>query len=377
VGVGVSALCYSGGGESTSPPARDKGEVSPEVKRRLASIIVVHYGAYATLSTCLRSIIRHTSNVEIIVVDNDRLPTSFAQQFPVVKLIRSGSNIGFGAACNAGARAASGGVLVFMNNDVEVRAGWLSSLIEPFSSPSVGSTCPLIVVRKNPGAVMAAGGDSDFMALAWNRMTGRGSGTDADRDGFFYAPGCCVAVRRAAFDRVGGFDEALFLFLEDVDLSWRLRMGGWRIVYASHSVIHHAWMTSTSKLTPADMQYLFNRNRLRLILKNYSGTTVLRIFCTYVVLQTGLILWIVRRRQVSELHAAIAAWLWNLRNIPSTVKARKSTQIRRKRSDGDVVRFMYDGIAGIHLALGTMKHPLYEAYFNRRAKQISNDAPAA
>jgi hypothetical protein len=196
-------------------------------------------------------------------------------------------------------------------------------------------------------------------------MMGRGRGTGADRTRFFYAPGCCVAVRRAAFDWIGGFDESLFLFLEDVDLSWRLRMAGWGIVYASDSVVYHEWMASTSQLTPADIQYLFNRNRLRLILKNYGGATLLRILSAYFVLQLGLILWIVRRRQGLELRAALAAFLWNLRNLPNNIEARERAQIKRRRSDGDVVRFMYGGIAGIHLALGTMKHPVFETYFNR------------
>lgn len=359
-----------GGGEIASPPTCDKRGVDPGAGQQLISVIVVHYGAYDSLSTCLSSVIRHTRNVEIIVVDNNELPRSFAEKFPAVKLIRSGGNIGFGAACNAGAKVASGWVLVFMNNDVEVRAGWLGALVKPFSSPSVGSTCPSVVVSKNPEAVITAGGESDFVAFAWNRMVSRDSGTDAAREVFFYAPGCCVAVRRAAFDWAGGFDEPLFLFLEDVDLSWRLRMAGWSIVYTSDSTIHHEWMSSTSKLTSADMQYLFNRNRLRLILKNYGGATVVRTFSVYIVLQLGLVLWILRRRQVLELRAVVAAWLWNLRNIPNTVKARQFAQIRRKRSDGDVVRFMRPGIAGIHLALGTMKHPLFEAYFNRTAKQM-------
>jgi len=363
--VGVGALGRSGGGERASQLTSHEREVNVEFGRQLVSIIVVHYGAFVTLSSCLNSIIRHTPNVEIIVVDNNQLPASFVEKFPAVKLIRSGSNIGFGAACNAGAKAASGLVLVFMNNDIEVSAGWLSALIRPFSSPSVGSTCPLVVLRKNPEVVNAAGGDADFVAFAWNRLMGRERSTDADRTRFFYAPGCCVAVRRTAFDWIGGFDESMFLFLEDVDLSWRLRMAGWDIVYAGDSVVYHEWMASTSQLTPTDIQYLFNRNRLRLILKNYGGATLLRVLMAYVVLQLGLILWIVRRRQVLELRAVIAALLWNLRNLPNNLKARQHAQLSRRRSDRDIVRFMYRGIAGIHLVLGTMKHPVFETYFNR------------
>lgn len=329
------------------------------------SVIVVHYGTQDHLSRCLNSIVTHTPNIEIIVIDNNQLPADFSWTCPYVRLIRSGSNVGFGAACNAGARVAVGSVLVFMNNDVEVGAGWLGPMIQQLSTGSVACACPLVVLRDRPEVVNAAGGEADFVAFAWNRRIGRTRHGGAGETDFFYAPGCCIAVRRDIFDQVGGFDESLFLFLEDVDLSWRIRMAGWGIVYVGDSVVYHEWMGSTSQLAPSDIQYLFNRNRLRLILKNYSHLKLIRVLPTYIALQIGLILWIVGRRQVSELRAVLAAWFWNLRNLPSTIAGHQRAQSLRTKSDDEVMGFMYRGIAGIHLALGTMKHPVYEAYFKR------------
>jgi GT2 family glycosyltransferase len=338
------------------------------------SVIVVHYGTRDHLWRCLNSIITHTPNVEIIVVDNNQLPADFANIFSGVKLLRSGCNLGFGAACNTGAKIARGSVFVFMNNDVQVCEGWLSPLMQRISESSVGCVCPLVLLRGKPEIVNAAGGNADFIALAWNRSMGNLGRADADS--FFYAPGCCVAIRREVFDKVGGFDESLFLFLEDVDLSWRIRMAGWNIVYVSDSRVLHDWMGSTSQLAPSDIQYLFNRNRLRVILKNYGGVKLIHILPIYLALQLGLILWILRRQQALELRAVLAAWLWNLRNLPSTIRTHQHTQSLRRKSDGDIMQSMYRGIAGIHLALGTMKHPVFDAYFSRPPKKALQKNPA-
>ena len=340
-----------------------------EPKHISVSIIVVHYGSPDDLQECLDSLLTYSRDAEIIVVDNDDLPAEFMSAFPGIKLFRSLGNVGFGSACNRGARLSKGSVLVFMNNDVVVGPGWLHELLAPLSDPAVGAACPLVLFRDRPNLVNAAGGDSDLLAFAWNRnlLKPRNSRNIGP---LFYAPGSCFAVRDDAFRRVGGFDEFLFLFLEDVDLSWRIRLAGWNIALASESVVFHKWMTSTSKLAPSDIQYLFNRNRLRLILKNYSYTMLLGIVPVYLSLQLGLLLWIMARRKGSELRAVLAAWLWNLRKLPHTIRARQRVQHVRSRSDSEVIRYMYRGIAGVHLALGTMKHPVFENYFNRSKRVV-------
>jgi len=352
-----------------SPQIHDGVRRSHEESKHFSvSIIVVHYGSPDDLQECLDSLLTYSRDAEIIVVDNDDLPAEFMSAFPGVKLFRSLGNVGFGSACNRGARLSKGSVLVFMNNDVIVGPGWLHELLAPLSDPAVGAACPLVLFRDRPNLVNAAGGDSDLLAFAWNRnlLWPRDS---LSQGPLFYAPGSCFAVKTGAFRKVGGFDEFLFLFLEDVDLSWRMRLAGWEIALASESVVFHKWMASTSKLTPSDIQYLFNRNRLRLILKNYGNTKLLEIVPMYLSLQIGLLLWIMTRRQGLELRAVLAAWLWNLRNLSHTIRARLRAQHLRAKSDSEIIRYMYRGVAGVHLALGTMKHPVFESYFNRSNRE--------
>ena len=193
-------------------------------------MITSHYGSYDVLRNFLNSVETHTKGVEIIVVDNDRLPLDFNVSFPAVKLIRSGKNVGYGAACNIGAKLAKGSVLVFMNNDLEVCPNWLKPLAEVLMEPRIGGVCPLVLYRDKIDVVNAAGGDCDLVGLAWRR--GMGKSRNANLDGeFFWLTGCCLAIRKEVFNKIGGFDPSFFLFLEDVDLSWRLRIAGYDLAF--------------------------------------------------------------------------------------------------------------------------------------------------
>jgi GT2 family glycosyltransferase len=345
-------------------------------RARIVSIIIPHYGSYAVLKSCLNSILDHTKDAEVIVVDNDMLPSEFEEAYPSVRLTRVGSNQGFGLACNLGAEIAKGDLLVFMNNDMEVAQGWLNPLLRAVADDRVGAACPVVLYRERPNIVNSAGGSCDRVALGWNRGIGKPRNSEMER-GFFYLPGSCIVLRKAVFEKTGGFDPQLFLFLEDVDLSWRLRLAGYGLALVTKSTILHEWMKSTGRLSPSDIQYLHNRNRLRLILKNYSMMSLLLVLPIWAVLQLALLGWIIFRRQSLELRTVLAGWLWNTRNLSGTMRARASVQSLRTRKDSEVVKFMYPGMAGVHLLLGTMRHPAFEAYFKRGKNERSRSASSS
>lgn len=338
---------------------------TPRSTPNAVSVIIPHYGSYETLQNCLNSIMAHTRRAEVIVADNNQLPSDFSHLFPNVKLLRCGGNKGFGYACNLGAKSASNEILVFMNNDVEVTPNWLGPLLAPLSQASVGAACPLVVFRDNPDVVNAAGGDCDFLGLNWRRAIGAPRSMKIENT-FFWAPVECLAIRKNVFRKLGGFDESMFLLSEDVDLSWRMRTAGWNLSLALKSVVLHKYMASTSKLPRTRLQYFTYRNRLRLLLKNYGARQLIKVLLVYMVLELVLLCWIVYRNEGSDVRPLLKAWVWNLRNLRDTLQARRRAQSMRTRSDDEVMRLMYPGIAGIHLVLGTMKHPVFETYFNRR-----------
>lgn len=180
---------------------------------------------------------------EIVVVDDastDRTPELLGA-CRGVRTVRLDRNAGFAAACNAGAAAARGTYLHFLNNDALVTRGWLAPLVEAFAGERVVAVVSQL--RDPAGRVSEAGGIIWSDGHGWNY--GRGdspfdwryrSPRDVD-----YGSAASLAIEAGAFRRAGGFDSAFApAYYEDADLCFRLRAAGGRVVYQPRSVVYHA-----------------------------------------------------------------------------------------------------------------------------------------
>lgn len=212
-----------------------------------ASVIIPNYNGRRFLETCLGALDRQTypaEHTEIIVVDDASTDDSVAwmgEHYGRVKIVALAKNSGLAAGCNAGARAATGDLLVMLNNDTEVGPGWLAALVAAAAAhPDAGAIASKMLlfdrreVLHNAGDLMGADGIPRNRGV-WEVDEGQ---YDAHRE-VFGGCGGGVAYRRAAWEAAGGFDERLFMYLEDVDLAWRLQLLGWRAVFAPEARLYH------------------------------------------------------------------------------------------------------------------------------------------
>ncbi|MGI8806258.1 MAG: glycosyltransferase family 2 protein [Acidimicrobiales bacterium] len=251
------------------------------------SAVVVSYNSATYLPDCLRSL-RSEGVDDVVVVDNassDGSARVASDADPEVSVVETGANLGFGSGANRGVAAASGDYVLILNPDTVVEPGTVKALSEALDRDSGlavvgprlenldGSLYPS--VRRFPDLTVAFG--HAFLGLIWpaNPFTRRYRMLDwdhgqaaADVD---WVGGACFLVRRAAFDVVGGFDEAYFMYVEDVDLCWRLGQAGWRIGYEPGGRVVHA-LGGSSRLVPYRMIAEHHRSLLRFVSKSTAGT---------------------------------------------------------------------------------------------------------
>jgi N-acetylglucosaminyl-diphospho-decaprenol L-rhamnosyltransferase len=197
-----------------------------------ADVVIPTWRAREMLRRCLLALHADPSPKQVIVVDNasaDGTVELVRKEFPEVALVELQENVGFGRAVNAGAEAGGGAAIVLVNNDVLVAPGFVDAIVAPLASPAVGMVAGLTTMPDTE-LVDGFGIELDRTLAAYNRARKALVGTPAGR--LAMPSGGAAAYRRRAWEAVGGFDEALFAYGEDVDLGLRMRAAGWEAAEA-------------------------------------------------------------------------------------------------------------------------------------------------
>jgi N-acetylglucosaminyl-diphospho-decaprenol L-rhamnosyltransferase len=228
--------------------------------------VVINYEAGAALCECVRSLLADTSAGHpptVVVVDNgssDGSAAAVARALPAVTVLDPGANLGYARAANLGIAATDAPVVAVCNPDLEVREGAAGALLDRLDAEAdLGAVGPMICntdgtiypsARSVPRLRDAVG--HGLLGLVWptNPFTRRYRQLDADprrRRDVDWVSGAAVWLRRAALATVGGWDERYFMYVEDVDLCWQLRLRGWRVGYEPGAVVTHVQGATTAK----------------------------------------------------------------------------------------------------------------------------------
>jgi N-acetylglucosaminyl-diphospho-decaprenol L-rhamnosyltransferase len=236
--------------------------MSQEVK---VTVAVVSWNTRELLSDCLTSLRVDADGglVEVWVHDNastDGSADLVRERFPWAKLIAARKNIGFGAGVNAIAERTSSDWLVPANADIQVSPGALDALLHAGDRhPEAAVLAPRLLlpggstqhsVYPFPTLPFAlgylSGATSLSRPLARHWCIDRGFEPDRERD-VGWAVGAFLLVRRDAWEQVGGFDEAQWMYAEDLDLGWRLKRAGWTCRYVPEARVLHAESAATTR----------------------------------------------------------------------------------------------------------------------------------
>jgi hypothetical protein len=302
-----------------------------------ASIIIVSYNKRDDITRCLESVKKtaHPS-FEVIVVDNASTDGSanVVAGFPDVITISSDVNLGFGGGCNLGASRSQSEYLVFLNPDTVVDSGWLDALIGTLDrSPRIGLVTAKILMLNDPNRINTCGNTVHLTGLTLCRGLGASSASFDREEEVDAVSGAAFAIRRDVFQALGGFDEAMFLYMEDTDLSLRARLAGWSSVFTPESIVYHDY---TLKMFPLKVYYQ-ERNRYVMLLKSLKWPTLLVMLPSLIaaeVITWGFVLLYDRGNVKNKLRAV----QWLISNWWSVMESRRTSQATRRTADREILR---------------------------------------
>jgi len=238
-----------------------------------ASVIVLNYNGKDLLEECLESLSRQTyPNYEIILVDNGSTDDSgeYARShFPHVQVVQLKKNRGFAGGNNFGLHHAKGDYIALLNNDTRVEPQWLESLCDALDRhEDAGTAASKMLIYDNPKLIDAAGD----MFFGWGTVRRRGhlmldeNAYDKEISVFGACAGAAL-YRREMIEKIGFLDEDFLIYFDDVDLSFRAQLAGWKCIYVPEARVLHK-VSATMEKTKSFSVYISKRNSMWVVLKN-------------------------------------------------------------------------------------------------------------
>ncbi len=314
------------------------------------SVVILNYNGKRDLMECLASVFRSVHDAfEVILIDNgsfDGSIQSVKNEFgndDRLKVVRLLQNNGIAGPTNIGISHSIGKYIVFLNNDTIVDQHWLWELERVMESDyTIGAAQCKLLSFHNPTVLDGAGIAIDLHGCPMEKGGRYYLSGETDRGQFrnlseiFGAAYPAMIVRRGVLKETGLFDPKFFCYMEDVDLSWRIRLRGYKIVLASQAIVYHKRGSTTSKNVHPDfwleVAWHYRKNRIAMLVKNYSGTTLLKQAPFLVGLYFLFLLndiFIVRDSRA--VVGSIRAVAWNLKELGYLIEMRWRVQNEIRR----------------------------------------------
>jgi GT2 family glycosyltransferase len=303
-----------------------------------ASVVIVTYNSASVVAGCLEALRPTLSpDDEVLVVDNastDGTADRIATLHPWVRCERAPSNLGYGAANNLAVARSNGRYVVFLNPDTVPQAGWLDALVTVLATHGHPALCTAkLLVASDPARVDACGNDVHISGITVCRGWGQPASAFQEIERVGAVSGACFALPRTLFELLGGFDERLFLYYEDTDLSLRARLAGYDCLLVPTAAVLH---DHSGQLSAAKLRYL-ERNRLWSLLKLLHWQTLAALSPVLVAAELGAWAMAICRgtsfvRAKARASRELCAWL------PELAGARGHDQAHRALSDAHLLQ---------------------------------------
>lgn len=320
-------------------------------------VIVVNWNGRAFLEECLQSLRKQTyRSFTVTVVDNgstDGSPAWVAAHYPEIRVLALKENRGFAGANNCALRDLTAPYVALLNNDAVADPCWLESLVDALErTQEAGFTASRMLDQSRPDVIDRCGDGYTWAGAGLLRGRGKPSGAYDRREWVFGACAGAALYRTAIFKEVGLFDEDFFLLYEDVDLSFRSQLRGYRCLYVPEAVVHHRGSGSLVYDSPSSV-YFGHRNLEWVYIQNMPARLIARTILPhlfYVVAAfgffaahgrgrdylrakkdalKGLRRALIKRQRIQSGRRVDDAYIWGLLDRPAFLNRLKAHRNRR------------------------------------------------
>lgn len=243
------------------------------------AIVILNWNGIHFLKQFLPDIKKNSGNVPVVIADNNSSDDSLdwlRKNHADVQLIEMKTNTGFAGGYNKALQQVKADIFILLNSDVEVTPGWIEPVIKLMESdPAIAACQPKILSYHQRNFLEhagAAGGFIDYLGYPFCRgriynTLEKDKGQYDDSREVFWATGACLFVKASVFHELNGFDEDFFAHMEEIDLCWRMKQLGFKIMVEPKSSVYHVGGGTLPKSSAVKTYYNF-RNNLMMIHKN-------------------------------------------------------------------------------------------------------------
>jgi len=315
----------------------------------LVSIIIPNHNGLKFVERCLKSVLSADyPNFEVIFVDDYstdgsvELVEKMFSSDSRLRVIRSDRNLGAAEARNIGIKVAKGKYLCFLDNDAEVDPNWLKELIKVLeSNTKIGAVQSKFLHMHDHRRIQALG-ELIIPYLGWIIRIAGEKEDDGSYDNIqeIVAVTVSMAVKRKVIDEVGLFDSDLFIPWEDMDLSWRIWLSGYKEVLAARSRVYHYGGKKPRTAPGSAIEFHMHKNCIRVLTKNYS---ISKLIVYLPLAMMGMFFRdsfrLIKRNDPYPMLNLFIGTFWNLTHLRDTLKERYKVQrLIRKVSDDYIMK---------------------------------------
>ena len=333
-------------------------------------IVIVVYNGIGYLKECLSSLSGATypkQRFEILVVDNASTDGSAAyvrEHWVEVKLLENQANVGFAAANNIGMQLGIDrgfDYVYLLNQDTAVAPDFLDEAVRVArADQQIGAVQSKLLLYHDQGNINSIGNEIHYLGFAFAGGYRRPDAPMKVTE-ITYPSGASVLLRASALKDIGLFNPDFFMYHEDVDLGWRLWLGGYRVVLAPASVVYHKYEFSKS----IKKFYYMERNRRLVMLQNYKLGTLLLIAPAYLVMSLALFIYSCFAGWGGQ-SLRILGYFLSVKNWRKIIATRRRVQKSRRLGDGEIVKRFVGKIEFQDLQnplLRSVANPIFNAYW--------------